>query len=173
MNNIFKGIFLFVLHRKKHKHLPLVEPAMCCRGICPDSVCIGSVSSWSPISSKNSLPRQRWHTSFYACRDIQSVNMIEINLCVLLGLSRANQLWLNCVMTSISVGGNSSCHLVWLHNREALCWNSVYFILVEWKNVMSGLQNTSKPRVYTYSLTFDRKKKTQAEKWTQLDTTRG
>lgn len=40
--------------------------------------------------------------------------MIEINLCVPLGLSRGNQSWFNCVMTSISVGENSSgsSHLI-------------------------------------------------------------
>lgn len=40
--------------------------------------------------------------------------MIEINLCVPPGLSRGNQSWFNCVMTSISVGENSSgsSHLI-------------------------------------------------------------
>lgn len=96
---------------------PSVEPAMCCRGICPNSMC-GSVSSWPPISNNNSRLRLK-----VACLVLRfqrhSKRMIEINLCVVLGLSRGNLSWLNCAMTSISARGNSSCYLVWLHNRES------------------------------------------------------
>lgn len=107
---------------------------MCCRGICPDSCVLDPFPHDHPSAATTVSDIKRRHVSFYACRDTQSKRMIEINLCVLLGLSRGNQSWLNYAMTSISVRGNSSCYLIWLHNRGAHCWDSVYFILAKWRN---------------------------------------
>lgn len=48
--------------------------------------------------------------------------MIEINHCVPPGQSRGNQSWFNCVMTSISVGENSSgsSHLIAQHREPVV-----------------------------------------------------
>lgn len=80
-----------------------------------------------PSAATTVSDMKRQHVSFYACRDTQSKRMIEINLCVLPGLSRGNQSWLNYAPTSISVRGNSSCYLIWLHNRKEQCWDCLFY----------------------------------------------
>jgi len=59
--------------------------------------------------TRDDLTEQQY-VSFSACRD--SKGMIEINLCVLQVLSKGNQSWLNCAMTSISASGNSHHYLI-------------------------------------------------------------
>ncbi len=106
---------------------------MCCRGTCPDVCVLDPFPHDHPSATTTVSDIKRRRVSFYACRDTQAKRMIEINLCILLGLSRGNQSWLNCAMTSISARGNSSCYLIWLHNRGPHCWDSAYFILAKWQ----------------------------------------
>ena len=135
MNCIFQGHFCLWFTQKKYntssesEQLCVAEVYVLTLSVL-DLFPLGHPSAPTTVSD---IRRRR--VSFYACRDTQSRRVIEINLCVLLGRSRGNQSWLNSAMTSISVRGNSSCYLIWLHNREARCPDSVYFSLVGWRNV--------------------------------------
>lgn len=82
---------------------------------------IGPSMCWGVLMVCILVSKQQFLIFFFA--GTRGKRMIEINLCVLRVLSRGNQSWLNCSMTSISVWGNSSCYLIWLHNRVALSWD--------------------------------------------------
>lgn len=140
MKYILRGIFnlWFTLNRTQKSNLVM----WCCVADHPSTV--------SGI--------KRRCVSFYACRDTQRKRMIAINLCVLLGLSRGNQSWLNCAMTSISARENSSCYLIWLHNRGAHCLESMYFILVKWRNatfLWMTLFHVSVTKKYTHAAWYE------------------
>lgn len=133
----FRVIFGFDLHKTKYNANSVsVSDELCVAEVYVLTLCVVDLFPHGHPSAATTVSDiRRRHVSFYACRDTQSRRLIEINLCVLLGPSRGNQSWLNSAMTSISVRGNSSCYLIWLHNREARCPDSVHFSLVGWRNV--------------------------------------
>lgn len=160
----FRVIFGFDLHKTKYNANSVsVSDELCVAEVYVLTLCVVDLFPHGHPSAATTVSDiRRRHVSFYACRDTQSRRLIEINLCVLLGPSRGNQSWLNSAMTSISVRGNSSCYLIWLHNREARCPDSVHFSLVGWRNVtilgfffisMSVSQRNTHMQHYVYEQT--------------------
>lgn len=100
------------------------ELAMCRR----DILCV-RFSLWPPTSNNSNsqlhpkalclLQRLRRQTEEKNDRDVSlSTGWPEHRQSVMV------ELWLQ-----FQIEGNSSCHLIWLHNRKASCWNLSLFLL--------------------------------------------